>query len=74
MVPLAGAQRYALLADDLLDHQEELLLRGQGLLHPRQLVQIDPLDQFLMDGRLDLLLYAVAHRAHNATAALIGLA
>jgi len=58
----------------LLDHQEELLLRGQSLLHPASLSRINSLDQFLMDCRLDLLLYAVAHRSHNAACALIGLA
>ena len=38
----------------------------------RQFVEIDPLDQFFMHGRLDLLLYIVANRPDKPPRAFIG--
>src|ERR1017187_7837787 len=71
-VPLRSAQRNALLIDDLLDYDEELMLERLRLLQVSQFVQVDPLDQLSVNGRLDVLLNTVRDRAGRACGALSG--
>jgi hypothetical protein len=70
-VALRAAERDSLLVDDLLDGEEELLLAA-ALLHLSQLVEIDALDEFLVDGGLDVLLDALSDRSHTVGGTVVG--
>jgi hypothetical protein len=61
-VAFRGTERNALFGDDLLNDGKELLLAGAGFLGFAQLFQIQAVDQFLVNGGLQLLLFLFAKR------------
>ena len=56
LVALEAGEGNALLGEELLDHAEELLLSGLGLVEVGEAVKVQALDELLVDGGLDLLL------------------
>jgi hypothetical protein len=65
-VSLGSTERHALLIDNLLNDDEELMLNRLGFLHVSQFVQVNSLDQFFVDSGLDVLLNTVRNRSRRA--------
>ena len=55
-----GAERNALLGDDLLNDGEELVLAGAGFLRLAQLLEVEAVDQLVVDSGLEFLLFLLA--------------
>ena len=65
-VAFDGRERNILLPDQLLNGRHQLLLRGGVLVHQRDLLQIQPLDQAKVNRGLDLLLHFEGNRLRGS--------
>jgi hypothetical protein len=62
-VALRGAERNSLLADNLLNEGEELLLAGASFLRLVEFFEVEAVDELGVDGRLEFLLFFFAQGA-----------
>ena len=62
-VALHGAERDALFGDDLLNEGEKLELAGAGFLGLAELLEVETIDEFGVDSRLEFLLFLFAQGA-----------